>query len=166
MIPDQATGRINRGNKLGYLVGTAIPILVPQPQNPATIGISAQRTTSVTGNIKIAVGSGRHIDRIVRRLPGCKKSGLEAIRHTHPTLFENRGLFGSSKFYNTRFVISTLGKGGMFVSSIPTESVEKKATEKKLKIFRLHILVICKSLHKVQVLGKSICSQRVQSEAH
>ena len=31
MIPNQPTGRINGGNKLGYFIGTAISILVPQP---------------------------------------------------------------------------------------------------------------------------------------
>ena len=31
MIPNQPTRGINRGNKLGDLIGTAISILVPQP---------------------------------------------------------------------------------------------------------------------------------------
>jgi hypothetical protein len=77
-------------------------------------------------------------------LPRSKKSSLESIRHTYPTLLKNCGLFGRSKLYNTRFVVSTLSKGGMFVGSIPTESVEKETTEKRLKIFRRHILVIFK----------------------
>ncbi len=91
MIPDNATGGIDFLDEFLHLVGSAVTIMVAEAEDAPALGVAAEGTIAITGDIEGTVGRGGDINRIVGGLPGGEEGCFKTIRHRD--VLEDLGFF-------------------------------------------------------------------------